>query len=72
MLVPASEVLWRDLLALAGRRGPDPAAAVATQMYETLLRLRVWPEPETDALVAQLAPGYRGPDPAAPAAVVAS
>jgi hypothetical protein len=62
-LVPDSELLWRDLLALAGRRGPDGAVAVAGQMYDTLQARRVWPEPETDALVAQLAPGYRGPEP---------
>ena len=60
-LVPDSELLWRDLLTLAGRRGPDgsaASAAVATEMYETLQARRTWPEPETDALVAQLAPEY--------------
>ncbi|WP_375493234.1 hypothetical protein [uncultured Jatrophihabitans sp.] len=67
-LVPTSELLWRDLLQLTGGRGPDAAAAVAAQMYEVLQRHRVWAEPETDALVAQLAPRYDGPTPAAEAA----
>ncbi|HEU5007304.1 MAG TPA: hypothetical protein VFT67_10045 [Jatrophihabitantaceae bacterium] len=56
-LTPTAEPLWRDLLALAGRRGPEPAAAVAADLYRTLREHRAWPEPETDALVAQLAPG---------------
>ncbi len=55
-LVPESEVMWRDLLVLAGRNGPDDAAAVADEMYDVLRRHHTWPEPETDALVAQLAP----------------
>lgn len=65
VLVPDSEVLWRELLVLTGRQGPDGAAAVAEEMYLALRGCRVWPEPETDALVAQLVPGYQGPDPAA-------
>jgi hypothetical protein len=55
-LTPTAEPLWRDLLALAGRRGPEPAAAVAAELYRTLREHGAWPEPETDALVAQLAP----------------
>jgi hypothetical protein len=59
-LVPAAELLWRDLLHLVGSHGSGDtvaASAVADEMYETLHALRVWPEPETDALVEQLAPG---------------
>ena len=59
ILVPTAELLWRELLAVTARRGPDgPAAAgaVADEMYATLAGHRAWPEPETDALVAHLAP----------------
>ncbi len=58
VLVPTSELVWRDLLQLTSGHGPDAAAAVAASMYETLQRHRVWAEPETDALVAQLAPQF--------------
>jgi hypothetical protein len=57
--VPAAELLWRDLLRLTGPRGPAAVGQVADQMYETLRRVGAWPEPETDALVDQLAPGHR-------------
>ncbi|MGN6608482.1 MAG: hypothetical protein ACTHMS_15915 [Jatrophihabitans sp.] len=56
LLVPTSEPLWRDLLVLVGDRGPEPAAAVADELYQTLDAHRVRAEPETDALVAHLAP----------------
>lgn len=59
LLVPTAELLWRELMTVASRRGPDgPAAAgaVAEDLYATLGRHHAWPEPETDALVAQLAP----------------
>jgi hypothetical protein len=56
VLVPTSEPLWRDLLVLCGGRGPEPAGAVAAEMYAVLQAARLRPEPETDALVAHLAP----------------
>ena len=56
-LVPTSELLWRQLLTLTSGDGPGGAAAVAAEMYETLRAHRVWPEGETDALAAQVAPG---------------
>ncbi|WGW12631.1 LysM peptidoglycan-binding domain-containing protein [Saxibacter everestensis] len=60
VLVPASEVLWRDLLRLVGGNDPGAASSVADEMYRALERARIsLPEPETDALVDQLAPGYR-------------
>ncbi len=58
-LVPQSELMWRDLLELASGRGPEPAVAVADEMYATLELHRVWAQPETDALVSQLAPGRK-------------
>ncbi len=59
-LVPTSEVLWRDLLRLLGGDDPVTASAVADEMHATLAQRRVGvTEPETDALVGQLAPGYR-------------
>ncbi len=59
-LVPTSEVLWRDLLRLLGGDDPVSASAVADEMHAALARRRVGvTEPETDALVGQLAPGYR-------------
>ena len=59
-LVPTSEVLWRDLLRLLGSDDPVAASAVADEMHATLAQRRVGvTEPETDALVGQLAPGYR-------------
>src|SRR5699024_135183 len=57
-LVPTAETLWRELLRLTG--GHDPAALddVAASLYRTLgLHGVHQPEPETDALVAQLVPG---------------
>jgi len=59
-LVPTSEVLWRDLLRLLGDDDPTLASGVADEMYARLSEHRVSiTEPETDALVGQLAPGYR-------------
>ncbi|HVU90827.1 MAG TPA: hypothetical protein VHC23_01265, partial [Jatrophihabitans sp.] len=55
-LVPTGELLWRDLLTITSWDGPDGAAAVAAEMYAVLRDRGVWPEPETDALVAQVAP----------------
>ncbi|MCW2568115.1 MAG: putative integral rane protein, partial [Mycobacterium sp.] len=60
-LAPAAEVLWRDLLRLLGGNDPHAAERVADELYETLVRHGVpgGAEPETDALVQQLAPGRR-------------
>lgn len=60
-LLPMAEVLWRDLLAAAGRRGDHAAlVAVADELYDALAAGRVMrSEPETDALVDELLPGYR-------------
>jgi hypothetical protein len=68
-LVPTAELLWRDLLSLHSWDGPVSAAAAADEMYAVLRAHRVWAEPQTEALVAQVAPGYggHGPHPAAPA-----
>jgi hypothetical protein len=59
-LVPTAEAIWRDLLELTLPRGPQPVAMAADEMYRVLAAHRIWPEPETDALVQQLAPGYSG------------
>jgi len=64
LLIPTAELIWRDLLVLTSWDGPGGAAVVAEQMYTTLRLHRTWPEPETDALVAQAAPGYRRDQPA--------
>jgi hypothetical protein len=56
--VPTAEAIWRDLLNLIAPRGPQPVAMAADEMYGVLAAHRIWPEPETDALVQQLAPGY--------------
>lgn len=67
-LVPTAEPLWRDVLTLTSWDGPDGAAAVAAEVYTVLRAHRIWPEAETDALIAQVAPGFDGgPTPSAPA-----
>jgi hypothetical protein len=60
-LAPAAEVLWRDLLRLLGGDDPHTAGLIADELYGTLARHGVpgGAEPETDALVQQLAPGRR-------------
>ena len=56
-LVPTAEPLWRDLLRLTYRHGgPGAAAEVAKTAYGMLDARGLRPEPETDALVHQLAP----------------
>lgn len=56
-LVPTAEPLWRDLLRVTHRDGgPGVAAEVANAAYGTLDARSLRPEPETDALVHQLAP----------------
>ncbi len=68
-LVPTAEPLWRELLRLQRWDGPDGAAALATEIYSVLRAHRIWPEPETDALIAQVAPDFHGngPTPGTPA-----
>lgn len=53
-LVPASEVLWRDLIRLKSGGDPEGPSAVVGEMHRTLPDHRF--EPETEALVAHLAP----------------
>lgn len=55
-LVPAAEPLWRDLLRLYAD-DPELAAETADSAYAALSVRGLRPEPETDALVAQVAPG---------------
>ena len=55
-LVPAAEPLWRDLLRLTAGTTPASVEDVAREVLTTLARLGLRPEPETDALVRQLAP----------------
>lgn len=62
--VPASEVLWRDLLRTVSARGDRRTLeAVATEMYRTIgaggARRGGRAEAETDALVQTLLPGFR-------------
>ncbi len=59
VVVPTAELMWRDLLTITGTDGPTAASSVADRMYAALAAHHARPEPETDALVAQLAPGYR-------------
>ncbi len=55
-MVPTAEVLWRDRLRLVARHEPARVGAVVTEMYSVLEARGVRHEPETDALVAELAP----------------
>jgi hypothetical protein len=57
VMVPTAEVLWRDRLRLVARHEPARVGAVVTEMYSVLEARGVRHEPETDALVAELAPG---------------
>jgi hypothetical protein len=62
--VPASEVLWRDLLRTVAARGDRRTLeAVVTEMYRTISaggsRRGGRAEAETDALVQTLLPGFR-------------
>lgn len=54
-LVPAAEPLWRDLLRLTAPG--EPAASVVRELYAALAAHGLRAEPETDALVQQVAPG---------------
>ncbi|MFI5733159.1 BTAD domain-containing putative transcriptional regulator [Kribbella sp. NPDC051587] len=61
---PASEDLWRATLRLAAHFGtPQDVTNVATQLYAALAKHGAprGPEPETDALVDELLPGYHRP-----------
>lgn len=55
-LVPTAEVLWRMLLREVARVAPGDLDGEITQMYSVLAQHGVRPEPETDALVTELAP----------------
>jgi hypothetical protein len=60
-LAPACEEIWRDALRLAHRfGGPQDVRAVADDMYAAISRFGSprGAEAETDALVAELLPGY--------------
>ncbi len=59
-LVPTAEVLWRDRLRLLARHAPAQVESTITQMYSVLDQHGARHEPETDALVAELAPGLGG------------
>jgi hypothetical protein len=61
-MTPACEEIWRDALKLANRfAGEADVRAVATDMYAAIARYGSprGAEPETDALVDELLPGYR-------------
>ena len=57
LLVPTAEPLWRDLLRLVAATAGGSAPQVAGEALSTLAAHGLRPEPETDALIAQLAPG---------------
>jgi hypothetical protein len=59
-LVPTAEVLWRDRLRLLARHAPAQVEPTITEMYSVLDQHGARHEPETDALVAELAPGLGG------------
>ncbi len=59
-LVPAAEVLWRDRLRLVADVAPDRVPGLVNRMYSTLAERGVRHEPETDALVAEIAPDLEG------------
>jgi hypothetical protein len=59
-LVPTAAPLWRDRLRLLAAQAPDRLDPAITEMYSVLDEHGVRHAPETDALVAELAPGTRG------------
>ncbi len=59
-LVPTAEVLWRDRLRLLARHAAERLGPTITEMYSVLDQRGARHEPETDALVAELAPGLGG------------
>jgi hypothetical protein len=58
-LAPTAEPLWRDRLRLLAGHAPDRLDPAITEMYSVLEQHGVRHAPETDALVAELAPGAR-------------
>ncbi len=59
-LVPTAEVLWRDRLRLVAEHDPARLGRAVTQMYSVLDERGVRHEPETDALITELAPELGG------------
>ncbi len=59
-LVPTAEVLWRTLLRAVSQVAPAEVDGEITQMYSVLAQHGVRPEPQTDALVLELAPARAG------------
>lgn len=59
-LVPTAEPLWRARLRLAAQHRPDSVESEVSQMYSVLAEHGVRHEPETDALVTELAPRLGG------------
>ena len=56
-LAPTAEVLWRDMLRLVASRDPSSLAVTIAALDDALARNGVRrAEPETDALIEQLAP----------------
>lgn len=55
-LVPPAEPLWRELLRLTHDTDPDSVGSVIDEMYSTLHLAGGRHEPETEALVSELAP----------------
>ncbi len=57
VMVPTSEALWRTLLRIQAQHAPDAVDATISEMYSALTTHGVTHEPETEALVIELAPG---------------
>lgn len=55
-LVPTAQVLWRTLLRLQAQHDPSTVDRTVAQMYSSLTGCGVEHEPETEALVKELAP----------------
>ncbi len=56
VLVPTAEVLWRLLLKLRAEHRPGDLQRTITDLHAALRHAGAQPEPETQALVAELAP----------------
>ena len=57
VMVPTSEALWRTLLRIQAQHAPATVDATISEMYSALQTHGVTHEPETEALVIELAPG---------------